>query len=82
MNIDELFKMTSSELDEYLEDEVSKVIDAAPEDKRDILRATHNRARMQVKAAKNPIDAMLRTNEIMMFEFRKLRQMLNDLSNL
>lgn len=72
MNIDRLFTLSSKELDDYLEEEVSKIIEAAAPEKRSLLRATHNRARLQVEAAANPVDAMIRTNTIMMDQFRKL----------
>ena len=70
--IDKLFKMTSAELDTYLEQEVEKIIQDAPEEKRQNLRAIHNRARLQVQASKNPVDAMIRTNKLMVEHFSKL----------
>ena len=79
MNVDELFKMSDKEKDAYLEDEVSALIESAPPEKRERLKATHNRARMQVNAAKSPEDAMIRTNKIMMDEFYKLNDALNTL---
>lgn len=65
MDIDKLMAMSSGELDDYLETEVEKIIQSAPKEKQDRLRAIHNGARLQVQAAKNPIDAMLRVNKLM-----------------
>lgn len=81
MNIDEIYKMTDKEKDEYLETEASKIIESAAPEKRERLRATHNRARFQVMASKNPVDAMLRTNKIMMDEFYKLDAALKSVIN-
>ena len=74
--VDKLFKMTSEELDDYLEQEVHKIIEDAPPEKRSVLRAIHNRARLQVQASKNPVDAMVRTNKLMAEHFSKLNESL------
>lgn len=78
MDLDHILTLDSDGLDAYLEAEVDKIIDAASPEKRDQLRAVHNRARMQVKAAKNPVDAMVRTNKLMYEEFQKLNEALKE----
>lgn len=72
MNIDKIYKMTDKEKDEYLETEASKIIESAAPEKRERLRATHNRARMQVKVSKSKKEAMHRTFNIMAQELYKL----------
>lgn len=78
MDIDKLMAMSSGELDDYLETEVEKIIQSAPKEKQDHLRRVHNRARLQVQAAKNPIDAMLRLNKIMWASFHEMRDALKE----
>ena len=78
MDIDRLFKMSSDELDQHLETEVEKIIMSAPPEMRDRLRAVHNGARMQVRAAKNLTDAMVRTNESMLEKMQELGNALRE----
>lgn len=68
----------SEYLNKILEEEVDKVIMSAPPQKREQLRLFHNRARMQVQASKNPVDAMVRTNNLMMESFFKLNESLSE----
>lgn len=82
MDIDNLFKMTSDELDLYLAAEVERIVNSAPPEKRDRLRAIHNGARMQVIAAKNPADAMIRIYDLMWAKFSELNKSLKDVKNI
>ena len=82
MDIDTLMAMSSEELDTYLRQEVYKIIDAAPPENRNHLRAVHNRARLQVQAAKNPYDAMIRLNKLMWGSFDELRTKVNEASEI
>lgn len=76
MDIDKLFSASPEELDQILQTEVARVIEAAPEHKRERLWAIHNRARMQVRVAKNQNDAMLRTRDLMLKSFLELNEQL------
>lgn len=66
MDVDHLYTLSSEELDALLQSEVEKIIQSAAPEKRDRLRAFQNGIRLQVQASKNPTDAMIRTNRLMM----------------